>query len=138
MNNEWRLRAEATTFATLATVTPAGRPHLVPIVHAVVDDVIVFAVDHKPKSGRPLARLRNIGFEPRVAVLFDERSEDWSALWWVRADGVATIHAHPPPVAEALHERHPQYRRNPPPGPWVTIDVDRWSGWSVRPHPPQV
>lgn len=138
MTGDWRSRAETTAFATLATVTPDGRPHLVPIVHAVVGDVIVFAVDHKPKSGRRLARLRNIESEPRVAVLFDERSDDWAALWWVRADGVATIHDDPPPAADTLHERHPQYRRDRPPGPWVTVDVDRWSGWSARPRRDQV
>lgn len=104
-----------------------------PIVHVVVDDVILFAVDHKPKSGRRLQRLANIAFEPRVAVLFDERSEDWEALWWVRADGVASIHADPPPEAPALHLRHPQYRLRAPKGPWVRIEVERWTGWSSRP-----
>lgn len=134
MTLDWRSRAAATTFATLATVTPDGSPHLVPIVHAVVADVIVFAVDHKPKSGRRLARLRHIESEPRVAVLFDERSGDWAALWWVRADGVATIHIGQPIQAAALGDRHPQYRLDPPIGPWVTIEVERWSGWAARPH----
>ena len=134
MTGDWRSLAGTTLFATLATVTPDGRPHLVPIVHAVVGDVIVFAVDHKPKTGRRLARLRNIAHEPRVSVLFDERSEDWSALWWVRADGVASVHSHPPPAAELLAERHPQYRRDMPTGPWVTIAVTRWSGWAARPE----
>lgn len=130
---DWRTRAASTTFATLATVAPDGSPHLVPIVHVVVADVIVFAVDHKPKSGKRLARLRHIESEPRVTVLFDERSDDWSALWWVRADGAATIHAERPDLATALHDRHPQYRLDPPAGPWVTIEVERWSGWSARP-----
>jgi PPOX class probable F420-dependent enzyme len=132
VSEAWRSRATATKFATLATVAPDGRPHLVPIVHAVAADVIVFAVDHKPKSGRRLARLRHIELEPRVAVLFDERSDDWSVLWWVRADGIATIHAEPPRGASALVDRHPQYRQNPPVGPWVTIEVERWSGWSAE------
>ena len=138
MTQDWQSRAAATMFATLGTVAPDGRPHLVPIVHAVVADVIVFAVDHKPKSGRQLARLRHIESEPRVAVLFDERSSDWSALWWVRADGLATIHARQPGQADALHDRHPQYQHDPPFGPWVTIQVERWSGWSALPDPPQV
>ena len=138
MTQDWRSRAAATTFATLATVTPDGRPHLVPIVHAVVGDVVVFAVDHKPKSGRRLARLHHIESDPRVAVLFDQRSDDWSALWWVRADGVATIHVEQPDEAAVLHDRHPQYRPDPPAGPWVTIGVERWSGWSARPARRQV
>ncbi|MEX1006156.1 MAG: TIGR03668 family PPOX class F420-dependent oxidoreductase [Acidimicrobiia bacterium] len=138
MTNNWSSRAAATTFATLATVTPDGNPHLVPIVHAVIGDVVVFAVDHKPKSGRRLARLRHIESEPRVAVLFDERPDDWAALWWVRADGVATIHAQRPAQADVLEDRHRQYRQNPPGGPWVTIAVERWSGWSAEPDPRQV
>ncbi|MEX2279274.1 MAG: TIGR03668 family PPOX class F420-dependent oxidoreductase [Acidimicrobiia bacterium] len=124
--------AAGTRFATLATLSPDGRPHVVPIVHAVVEDVIIFAVDHKPKSGRPLRRLENIRLEPRVAVLFDERSEDWDRLWWVRADGTASIDAEPPPLAAALEARYPQYGANPPNGPWVRIFVERWSGWSAR------
>lgn len=108
-----------------------GRPHVVPIVHAVVDDVIIFAVDHKPKSGQRLRRLTNIEINPRVAVLFDERSENWDELWWVRADGVASIHPQPPPTAASLAHRHPEYERQPPDGPWVQIHVERWSGWAA-------
>ncbi|MEX2655632.1 MAG: TIGR03668 family PPOX class F420-dependent oxidoreductase [Acidimicrobiia bacterium] len=125
--------AAGTRFATLATISPDGRPHVVPIVHAVVEDVIIFAVDHKPKSGRPLRRLENIRSEPRVAVLFDERSDDWDRLWWVRADGRASIDAEPPSEAAALEARYPQYRATPPTGPWVRIFVERWSGWSASP-----
>ncbi len=108
-----------------------GTPHLVPIVHVVVDDVIVFAVDHKPKSGRRLRRLDNITAEPRVSVLFDFRSDDWNQLWWVRADGIASIHHTPPPEAAHLHRAHAQYASDPPAGPWVRIEVHGWSGWSA-------
>jgi PPOX class probable F420-dependent enzyme len=101
-------------------------------VHAVVDDTVVFAVDSKPKSGRRLRRLDNIAADPRVSVLFDHRSGDWEQLWWVRADGTATEHAAPPSQAVALHDRHPSYRTEPPPGPWVVIRVERWQGWSAR------
>jgi len=108
-----------------------GRPHAVPIVHAIVGDLIVFAVDNKPKSGRPLRRVDNITANPRVAVLFDHRSEDWEELWWVRADGVASIHDVPPAAARRLHERYPEYERRTPDGPWVQIAVDRWTGWQA-------
>jgi hypothetical protein len=30
-----------------------------------------------------------------------------------------------------LAARYPQYRENPPRGPVVAIDVERWSGWSA-------
>ena len=53
-------------------------------------------MDQKPKSGRPLKRLRNVGENPVVTVLADHYSEDWETLWWVRADGrAATVTAEP-------------------------------------------
>jgi PPOX class probable F420-dependent enzyme len=104
----------------------------VPIVHAVVGDVIITAVDHKPKATRALRRLDNIAGDPRVSVLFDSRSDDWTALWWVRADGVATIHDSPPTEAPALHARHRQYSHRPPEGPWMRIEVHRWTGWAAH------
>ncbi|GIE99666.1 TIGR03668 family PPOX class F420-dependent oxidoreductase [Paractinoplanes rishiriensis] len=115
--------------ARLATVDRAGRPHLVPIVFAVAGDVIHTAVDAKPKSTRRLRRLANIEANPRVSVLADHYDEDWSALWWVRADGVARILGESPAGREALVARYPQYEETPPPGPFLEITVDRWSAW---------
>ena len=54
-------------------------------------DVLWSAVDAKPKSTRRLARLTNITGNPAVSVLVDHYQEDWSALWWVRADGTAEV-----------------------------------------------
>lgn len=112
---------------------PDGRPHAVPITHAVVEGTIVFAVDHKPKTGTHLQRLTNISRDPRVSVLFDHRSENWDDLWWVRADGLALIHADRPPGADALDARYPQYRDHAPDGPWVTVTVESWTGWKATP-----
>ncbi|MEU4420434.1 TIGR03668 family PPOX class F420-dependent oxidoreductase [Actinoplanes sp. NPDC024001] len=114
--------------ARLATVTPDGAPHLVPIVFALVGDVISTAVDGKPKRHRRLARLANIAHEPRVSVLADHYDDDWSTLWWVRADGRATVTDEPEP---ALLARYPQYREQPPPGPFLRIQVDSWTAWSA-------
>ena len=47
------------------------------------------AVDHKPKRSRALQRLENIAANPAVSLLVDDYAEDWSKLWWVRADGTA-------------------------------------------------
>jgi PPOX class probable F420-dependent enzyme len=114
--------------ARLATVTPDGAPHLVPIVFALVGNVIHTAVDGKPKRHRRLQRLANIAHEPRVSVLADRYDDDWSLLWWVRADGTATV----TDVAEpALIARYPQYEQSPPPGPFLRIDVTTWKSWSA-------
>lgn len=96
-----------------------------------VDDSVVFAVDRKPKTGRRLRRLENIAADPRVSILFEHRSGDWRELWWVRADGIAVEHDEPPSQAAVLHERHPAYGTEPPPGPWVLVTVERWRGWSA-------
>ncbi|GLW27788.1 TIGR03668 family PPOX class F420-dependent oxidoreductase [Actinoplanes regularis] len=113
--------------ARLATVTPAGAPHLVPIVFALVDDVIVTAVDAKPKRHRRLQRLANIAHEPRVSVLADHYDDDdWSQLWWIRADGLATVTDQ---VQPALIARYPQYSSQPPPGPFLRIQVTSWKAW---------
>ncbi|MFC3983062.1 TIGR03668 family PPOX class F420-dependent oxidoreductase [Streptosporangium jomthongense] len=79
-------RFETARVARLATVSDDGRPHLVPVTFAVVDDVIAIAVDHKPKSTVRLRRLANIAANPQVSLLVDEYDDDWDRLWWVRAD----------------------------------------------------
>ncbi|GIF09015.1 TIGR03668 family PPOX class F420-dependent oxidoreductase [Actinoplanes siamensis] len=114
--------------ARLATVSPSGAPHLVPIVFALVGDEIHTAVDSKPKRHGNLRRLANIAHEPRVSVLADFYDDDWSRLWWVRADGVATVGD---VASAALIDRYPQYAAQPPPGPFLRIQVTSWHGWSA-------
>lgn len=115
--------------ARLATVSPDGRPHLVPIVFAVSGDLVHTAVDAKPKRTRNLRRLANIAADPRVTVLADHYDEDWSQLWWVRADGTARILDDSAEAIAALQARYPQYRETPPPGPFLEITVARWTAW---------
>ena len=81
-------RFAAAPVAHLATVTPDGRPHVVPIVFALDSEVLYTAVDGKPKSPARLQRLANIEANPKVSILVDHYADDWSQLWWVRADGV--------------------------------------------------
>lgn len=130
-----RERFAAARIARLATSDARGRPHLVPIVLAVDGDDIVTAVDGKPKSGAPLRRLANIAANPQVSVLVDGYDEDWSQLWWARADGAARIvEAAAADAADALDRlvrRYDQYATAPPPGPVILIAVERWTGWSA-------
>lgn len=118
--------------ARLATADATGRPHLVPMVFAYVEGIIYSAVDHKPKRTRRLKRLANIAANPRVAVLADHYDDDWSQLWWVRADGMASLVETGPTWDEAvahLADKYPQYRGSPPSGDVVVIEVERLSGW---------
>jgi PPOX class probable F420-dependent enzyme len=119
--------------ARLATLGPSGQPHLVPITFALDGDTLYTAIDHKPKRSTRLRRLENIAANTRVSLLADHYDDDWSRLWWVRADGEARIvAAEEPPHATAvdlLKARYEQYRRRPPTGPAIAIGVRRWSGW---------
>jgi PPOX class probable F420-dependent enzyme len=124
--------------ARLATVTEAGRPHIVPVTFAVDGEHIFIAVDAKPKQTRNLRRLRNIRANPQVAVLADRYDDDWTSLWWVRADGRAAVEEDPRrmggPVA-LLAGRYRQYQDSPPAGPVIDITVERWTGWAASPPP---
>ncbi|TDU03412.1 PPOX class probable F420-dependent enzyme [Streptomyces sp. 846.5] len=121
--------------ARLATASVGGEPHLVPITYAFDGTHLYFVIDHKPKSSMNLRRLRNIAENPQVSVLVDHYSDDWEALWWVRADGRARIwecgDARNSAV-ELLAGCYPQYREHVPAGPVVAIAVGRISGWSYR------
>ncbi|MDT4915111.1 MAG: hypothetical protein QOC66_4239 [Pseudonocardiales bacterium] len=130
---EARTRFVAAPVARLATVSAAGQPHLVPIVFAADGDVIYSAVDRKPKSTTALRRLANIAANPAVAVLVDHYADDWTRLWWARADGTARIAeaAEAERALDRLTARYPVYREQRPPGPVVAVDVARWSGWSA-------
>ena len=86
-------------------MTEVGRPHIVPVTFAVDGNYIYTAVDAKPKNetaGRGLQRIRNIEAEPRVALLADHYADDWTALWWARADGRASIVTEPHLAARPL------------------------------------
>jgi len=125
-------RFAAAPVAHLATATPAGAPHVVPIVFAVAGAVIYTAVDGKPKRHGRLQRLVNIAHDPRVSVLVDHYADDWSRLWWVRADGLARLL--PPSdggeaAVAALRAKYPQYDAVALDGPVLRIDVRRWSSW---------
>ncbi|WP_078884130.1 TIGR03668 family PPOX class F420-dependent oxidoreductase [Streptomyces sp. NRRL S-340] len=145
---EARRRFAAARVARLATVDPAGRPHLVPVVFAVPDGgTIVTAVDRKPKSTTRLKRLRNMAAHPCVCLLADAYDEDWTRLWWARADCRARIlpAGRPDEAADAgrrrereealalLCRKYPQYTDQPPDGAVVALSVRRWTGWSADP-----
>ena len=130
---ELRSRFSSSAVARLATVRPDGAPHVVPVVFALVDGTVYSAVDAKPKRTHRLQRLANVRADPRCALLVDHYEDDWSRLWWVRADGTAAVVEDPPaahPGVEALAARYPRYGAEPPAGPLLVVTVEHWSGWS--------
>lgn len=133
-------RLEAARVGRLATVTPEGRPHVVPFVFALVRDGdelrIYWAVDRKPKRSERLRRLENLERNPAAEVLVDGYDEDWTRLWWVRAHGTGRIVADAVERASALaalSEKYQRYETEPPAGPVVAIDVARLSSWTGSP-----
>lgn len=132
---EARRRFAAARVARLATADAGGQPHLVPLVFALDADRVVSAVDGKPKKSTALRRLANVAANPQVSLLVDHYDDDWSSLWWVRADGTGRVVEAGTTAAEAaidlLASRYQQYRTQRPTGPVLEVDVLRWSGWSA-------
>jgi PPOX class probable F420-dependent enzyme len=131
--DEARRRLARSRVAHLGTAAASGQPHVVAVTFAVDGDHIYTAVDHKPKTTSNLKRLRNIAENPLVSVLADRYSDDWSELWWARADGRAVVlddaGQTAAPIA-LLTSRYPQYRQARPDGPVIAIEVHHWTGWS--------
>ena len=79
--------------ARLATVDSAGQPHAVPICYVFDGQNFYSPIDEKPKrvaSGK-LQRLRNIEANPRVCLVIDRYSSDWSRLCWVQVRALASL-----------------------------------------------
>jgi PPOX class probable F420-dependent enzyme len=132
--DEARARFSSARIARLATIRPDGAPHLVPVVFVLQGDAVWLVVDEKPKRHHQLQRLVNVRAEPRVSLLVDVYDEDWSRLWWVRADGRARIVGEGSALEQALDGllvKYPQEREQPPSGPALVVEVERWRGWSA-------
>lgn len=129
-----RERFATSRVAQLATAGADRVPHLVPVVFAVKNDVIYTAVDAKRKSSHRLRRLANIEVNPNVSLIVDHYDDDWSQLWWVRADGTAEIHYSGEEMAAGyfeLRRKYVQYQRVALDGPVIAVTVARWSGWQA-------
>jgi PPOX class probable F420-dependent enzyme len=134
-----RDRIEAARVGRMATVRLDGTPHIVPITFATSNETLVTAVDAKPKRTTKLQRLENLRANPAVSVIVDHYADDWSALWWIRIDGLAevvdgdlaTSDARARIAAtEALIAKYPQYQVTPPGGPVIIVQPRRWTMWS--------
>jgi PPOX class probable F420-dependent enzyme len=130
---EARRRVETARVARLATLTPDGRPHLVPVCFALDGQTLYTSVDAKPKRSRALQRLENVRANPEVCVLVDEWHEDWSLLWWVRLRGRARVLEAGEELARAhelLRAKYEQYAEDLL-GPVIAVDVEEQRGWSA-------
>ncbi len=114
-----RERLAAEVHGVLCTMHPRRGPDPQPVVYAVTDDgYLGVPIDKvKPKSSDRLMREDNLEADPRGTLLIEHwETQDWSRLWWVRAE----LHHEPEPppeVVDALADRLaravPQYADRP-------------------------
>jgi PPOX class probable F420-dependent enzyme len=130
-----RARLAAHDHGILCTVHAERGVDAVPVVYAVDDDCVGVPVDRvKPKSSSRLQRERNLEADPRATLLVDHWDrDDWSRLWWVRAElrfqrDAADREA---ALAARLAERFPQYRDQPF-DRVVVLRVVGLTGWSAK------
>jgi PPOX class probable F420-dependent enzyme len=132
--DDMRRRVGQARVARLGTVGLEGQPHLVPCCFALDGDALYTAVDDvKTKTSRALRRLDNIRLCSSVSILVDHYEDDWSALWWIRMDGVARVVDAASPDGrtglELLTEKYPPYRSSPLTGPVIVVEITRWVAW---------
>lgn len=102
---EEREFVETARVARLATVTGDGAPHNVPICPLFEKGHIYLATD------RATAKVQNIASNPRVALVFDDYTEDWRRLRGVLVEGEARIATRGAfrRVRARLYRKYPQY-----------------------------
>jgi PPOX class probable F420-dependent enzyme len=123
---------ESTRVARLATIRPDGSPRVVPICFALDGEMLYSAVDEKPKRTRRLARIADIERDSRVEVFIDHYDDDWTQLWWVRLRGRASVVERDERALELLCAKYPQYREQPPAGPFVVVEIDEQTEWTAE------
>jgi PPOX class probable F420-dependent enzyme len=122
----------------LATADADGRPHVVPICFALVEDRLVSALDEKPQrvDPRDLRRVRDVEENPRVAVVVDHYTESWADLGWVQVRGTARIlepgeDGHGSAV-DVLREKYPQYADHAPENrPLLEVEPGSVRSWGA-------
>ena len=90
----------------VATTGPSGVPHVVPVVHVLVDGKICFASE---RTAKKVAHLRT---HPYAALTVDLYAEDWSGLKGVTVQGPVRLLDGGPrfrKLRKLLYEKYPQY-----------------------------
>jgi PPOX class probable F420-dependent enzyme len=92
--------------ARVATISPNGVPHVVPVCHVLEDSKIYFAADKDSK------KVKNLRVHPEAALEVDLYSEDWPRLAGAVITGPATFIERGPrfrKLRSLLYKKYPQY-----------------------------
>jgi PPOX class probable F420-dependent enzyme len=122
---------ESERVGRLGLLDDEGAPRVLPVTFAVAEGRIWSAIDQKPKGPGEPARLRFLRRDPRAALTVDRYSDDWDQLAWVQVVGSVEILSADDGFAglEALSQKYEQYRAEPPPGPLLALDPQRYLWW---------
>lgn len=127
-----RLRAH--DHGVLSTLHPERGIDSVPVVYFTDGVSLVIPIDTvKPKTSPVLQREKNLDSDPRAVLLIDHWDrDDWSQLWWVRAElhWTGTDSEMTGPLADGLVDRYPQYVGSPF-HHLLTFSVESSTGWSA-------
>jgi len=117
----------------LALLDDDQHPRALPVTFALLGHAAWSAVDEKPKRvrGGELARVRWLRRRPQATLLVDRYTDDWTQLAWVQLIGRVTVLDGIGPPDELIAKYEP-YRRRPPPGPLLRLDVQRTVHWRAR------
>jgi Pyridoxamine 5'-phosphate oxidase len=133
--DEALVRLSAHDHGVLGTVHADRGVDALPVVYAVDDGYVAVPVDRvKPKATTRLQRERNLELDPRATLLVDHWDrEDWSQLWWVRAELRRADDAGDRTAAltARLVERYPQYRGERPFVRLLLLHIVGLDGWSA-------
>lgn len=118
-DHDARARLESHDHGILCTVHAERGVDAVPVAYAVDDDgYLGVPIDRvKSKESLRLQRERNLEMDPRATLLIEQWDpNDWSRLWWVRAElrwQGHTAASRAATLGTRLAQRYHQYRDQP-------------------------
>ncbi|MGH2806088.1 MAG: pyridoxamine 5'-phosphate oxidase family protein [Actinomycetota bacterium] len=118
-------------FAVMTTLSADGTAHSVPVVFAAVGNEIVSPIDHKPKSGQVMARVKNLARDDRVTLLVHHWDEEWANLLWLMVRGSAAVDDHSTKeLMHAINARYSQYEPDERHDALIRITPTRLTWWT--------
>ena len=99
-------------------------------------------IDGKPKQNRQPLRVVNALANPAASILIDSYEEDWSRLWWIRAqieisvieltDASTNVQETTAEVVGKLKAKYPQYGSTEvlrEPATMLSMSPTTWTSW---------